>query len=630
MYFSILTTTTLDRFLLENEIKRFYPQARIEYRTVVNEAVDLLVRGKIDALFSSKQLELIGGRGTESISFSAYEDYFYDIHYDKKAISVAPLFELLDGTYLPKLNNKDSLALPGRIAKFLEEKYEQIKKHRIYTSPVGRGVQFEDRFRYFIYFSELSRVKNIYAYFIKRVLFIGAGIGSYDYITVRGMELLKYADVCLHDSLIDPKILNLLPEHAKIINVGKRCRKHSAEQVEINKLIVDYARRGLRVIRLKSGDPSIFGRLAEEAEYLSKNSIPFEIVPGISCINAASTSGVVLTKRRLNRGFTAMSPIKHGGEFKNINWEERKKLPIVLFMSVRVVDKVCKNLIDEGLSENTRATMIFNIGHKNEIVIKGNLRSIASKVKLYTRNKDQIPPGLFIVGDIYQINDTPYSDLWRRRILVIGEETERENIGIRLSDVGAKVVYYDFPPLDTSVFGNVSDPNIKKTIIINEQIVYKALSGYIKRFPNGSKNFLILNRDTLNRFDCSLTNLTTEKFYYFFIKEDPSITERFPDIQKVKCSFCTRDRISPKGIEADILLFQKSEFFWYFLELYGDTVLTSKTIWAPRDDKILNYLITKKHTDFLIMPDLSTNTDISFIFTTTQEKNNTNKLILRR
>ena len=142
-----------------------------------------------------------------------------------------------------------------------------------------------------------------------KVYLVGAGPGDPDLLTLKALRLLRAAEVVLHDDLVAPEILKLIPSTAQIHNVGKRCGKKKILQAEINDLMVALAASGLRVVRLKGGDPLIFGRAGEEIETLRRNNIPFEIVPGVtSAMGAAAAAQIPLdgshleSSRRLGRG----------------------------------------------------------------------------------------------------------------------------------------------------------------------------------------------------------------------------------------------------------------------------------------------------------------------------------------
>ena len=179
----------------------------------------------------------------------------------------------------------------------------------------------------------LRSVRNL---FLKAVRFVGAGVGSMDYCTLAGIKAIQQAEVCLYDALMDPRLLDLLPSDAQRIDVGKRCGEHTLPQEETTRLIANYARRGRRVVRLKGGDPGILARLAEELEWLDRLEIPYQIVPGVSSLNAATTgTGMLLTRRGVSRGFTVITPRGEGGKLAPIDAQARAGLPIVLFMATQ-------------------------------------------------------------------------------------------------------------------------------------------------------------------------------------------------------------------------------------------------------------------------------------------------------
>src|SRR5271154_2162934 len=132
-----------------------------------------------------------------------------------------------------------------------------------------------------------------------KVYLVGAGPGDPELLTVKALRLLRTADAVLHDDLVTPEILKLMPSTAQVHNVGKRCGKKKILQGEINFLMVELAASGLRVVRLKGGDPLIFGRAGEEIEALRAANIPYEIVPGVtSAMGAAAAAGIPLTHPR--------------------------------------------------------------------------------------------------------------------------------------------------------------------------------------------------------------------------------------------------------------------------------------------------------------------------------------------
>ncbi len=229
-----------------------------------------------------------------------------------------------------------------------------------------------------------------------------------------------------------------------MINAGKRHFKHSLEQPEINKLLVKYTRLGFRVVRLKCGDPSIFGRLAEEIDYIEKHNIPYKVIPGTSNFNVLSTTGIVPTRRGINRGFCVMSPIKHRGSFASVGAKERTKLPMIFFMGVRVVNKIDNELINEGMPADTEAAVAFSLGSPDEKVIRGTLANISKKISSMETER-HLPHGLFIVGKIsgFIFKNNPL--LKEHRILIAGKGSKANKLAARFEDFGAKTEILNHP-----------------------------------------------------------------------------------------------------------------------------------------------------------------------------------------
>ncbi len=241
------------------------------------------------------------------------------------------------------------------------------------------------------------RFEKIRSLMVTAVTFVGSGPGNTGLITRSGVEALQRCDVCLYDSLSDSALLDLLPPLAERVNVGKRCGQHTVKQDEITDLITVYARRGGRVVRLKGGDPGVFGRLAEEVEALDALALPYRVIPGVSSLNAATTgTGMLLTRRGLSRGFTAMTPRCEGGGIGSVDAESRGRLPLAFFMAVGSAGEVSRQLQEDGRWADEPAAMVFNAGGDNQTIIKGTLSTIAEQVAA----AEQSGPGLFLVGAV--------------------------------------------------------------------------------------------------------------------------------------------------------------------------------------------------------------------------------------
>ena len=240
--------------------------------------------------------------------------------------------------------------------------------------------------------ARLMALRNL---FMKAVTFAGAGVSNKELCTIATLRALQQCDICLYDSLIDHSLLTELPPHAVAIDVGKRCGAHSKEQHETTKLICECVRQSKRVVRLKGGDPGIFGRLAEETEALEELGIPFRVIPGISALQAATTgTGMLLTRRDVSRGFVALTPRMHGGGLARCDAQMKDKLPVIYYMSIKAIEPISRQLLEDGHSPDTPAAIIFNAGGEDEQIFKVPLGELPNQSQTHCIKK----PGLIIVG----------------------------------------------------------------------------------------------------------------------------------------------------------------------------------------------------------------------------------------
>jgi len=199
------------------------------------------------------------------------------------------------------------------------------------------------------------------------VHFVGAGPGDPELLTVKAYRLLRRADVILHDDLVSPEIVSLVGPHAEVLNVGKRCGEKKITQAEINSRMIEAAHRGFEVIRLKSGDPGIFGRLAEEIEALEAAGIPFEVVPGITAgIAAASALGASLTDRRKSSHIVIVSG-HHAADTDARNsradWSSLASddTTFIVYMPGRELARMQRELLDAGLAPDFPAVLVSRV-----------------------------------------------------------------------------------------------------------------------------------------------------------------------------------------------------------------------------------------------------------------------------
>ncbi|MCS7130015.1 MAG: uroporphyrinogen-III C-methyltransferase [Archaeoglobaceae archaeon] len=232
-----------------------------------------------------------------------------------------------------------------------------------------------------------------------KVYIVGAGPGKKDLLTLKALEVIKKADVILYDDLIGEVAEFLKETNAELINVGKRRGAHKFEQEEINRMLLEYAKAGKIVVRLKGGDPFVFGRGGEEVEFLKKNGIEFEYVPGISsAIAVPGKVGIPVTHRKYDPAVVFIT----GQESRErMNWEALAKLnaTIVVLMGLSNIEMICKNLIDHGKDPETPVAVIEKGYSDEEKLVVGKLCDIAEKVALERIS----PPAIIVIGRVVEL-----------------------------------------------------------------------------------------------------------------------------------------------------------------------------------------------------------------------------------
>ena len=242
-----------------------------------------------------------------------------------------------------------------------------------------------------------SVMQKLRGRFVKSATFAGAGAGGAESCSAAALHELKRSDVCLYDSLSDPALLKEIPASAKAIDVGKRCGAHTMPQDDITVLICDLVRQGRKVVRLKGGDPGIFGRLAEEVDALQELRIPFRVIPGISALQSATTAtGMLLTRRGESRGFCVMTPRRKGGGTAPVTSAARAELPIAMFMSIKAAASVTEELIRDGMDPQTPAAVVFGAGSDSEKI----LRSPVCRIAEAASDEKTGQPGLLLIGSV--------------------------------------------------------------------------------------------------------------------------------------------------------------------------------------------------------------------------------------
>jgi len=235
-----------------------------------------------------------------------------------------------------------------------------------------------------------------------KVFLIGAGPGDPDLMTVKAVNRLQSADVVVFDRLVSPEILKLAPVGARMIDVGKMPRHHKVPQEEINALLVSLARQGLRVARLKGGDPLIFGRGSEEAARLARAGIAYEYVPGItSAQGAAASIGFPLTHRGLASSVRYVTGHRAGDARLDLDWTSLacEDTTLVVYMGAMNIAEIAFNLIRHGMRPSLPVMAVSSATTPNEQTIVSTLGAIATE--LATENLDA--PILFVIGRVVSL-----------------------------------------------------------------------------------------------------------------------------------------------------------------------------------------------------------------------------------
>lgn len=236
-----------------------------------------------------------------------------------------------------------------------------------------------------------------------KVFLVGAGPGDPELITVKGLRCLQEADVILYDRLVNPELLKHAKKEAQLIYCGKLPNHHIMKQETINHLIVKYAKKGLQVVRLKGGDPFVFGRGGEEAEECTMNDIPFEIVPGITAgIAASAYAGIPVTHRTLSKSFAFVTGHQAGNVEAEHQWAHLAHAvdTICIYMGVSNLPNIVKNLIKNGKSPQTPIALVHWGTLGEQRTVTGTLATIEEKVKETNISN----PSMTVIGEVVKLH----------------------------------------------------------------------------------------------------------------------------------------------------------------------------------------------------------------------------------
>ena len=316
------------------------------------------------------------------------------------------------------------------------------------------------------------------------VYLVGAGPGASDLVTVRGKELIKQCDALVYDYLVYDELLNWTKPNCVKTYVGKRSGYHSKPQEDIEKLLINYAKEGKMVVRLKGGDPLIFGRGGEEADALSEAGITFEIIPGVTAsMGAAASMGIPLSHRQDSSAIVLVTGHEDPEKPETlVNWKHYAKLKATLciYMGLTKIDHISAELLKAGMSPETPVAIIRWATLPNQESCIGKLGTIAKTVK----DNGIKPPAMIIVGDV--VKDAPKHSwferqpLFGKRIAITRTRQQSSELMRRLVGLGAEVLEL---------------PLIQVSSAVNEEVkkeIFAELGSYdwiVFSSPNGVRFF---------------------------------------------------------------------------------------------------------------------------------------------
>lgn len=281
-----------------------------------------------------------------------------------------------------------------------------------------------------------------------KVWIAGAGPGDAGLLTVKTASLIKEADAVVYDALISAEILSLIPEKTEKINVGKRADHHLVPQKEINQILVNLAKEGKQVLRLKGGDPFVFGRGGEEVELLAKEGISFEIVPGItSSVAVPAYAGIPVTQRDYTSSFHVITGhVRKGGESR-IDYEALARLDatLVFLMGVTALPEICEKLRMAGMPDDTPAAVLQEGTLACQKKVVSDLQNLPKRVQ---EEKIQAP-AVIVVGKVCALSESfswaEQRPLGGRQILITRPRSQGQTFARTLRGLGAQVI--EFPSI---------------------------------------------------------------------------------------------------------------------------------------------------------------------------------------
>lgn len=372
------------------------------------------------------------------------------------------------------------------------------------------------------------------------VYLIGAGPGDIGLITVKGLECIRKADVVIYDQLANERFLDEAPETAEKIYVGKKAGCHALPQDKINELIAEKAKLNKIVVRLKGGDPYVFGRGGEEAIHLLEENIPFEVVPGISSsISAPAYAGIPVTHRAIATSFHVITghedPTK---EEESVDYEALARVSgtLIFLMGFGNLEKICSELIKFGKPPETPAAVVYKGTSPEQKVVSGNLNNIVEK------STHLSPPSIIVVGEVVNLRDQlnwfEKKPLFGRKILVTRSRHQASTLVNKIQELGGSTV--EFPTIEIKPNSNTEQLiSMYESLKKYNWLIFTSVNSVEIFFENLKKyNFDI--RDIGTASICAIGKVTQEAIEKRLLKVD--VTP--PDYIAEALIECLKDKIT--------------------------------------------------------------------------------------
>ena len=274
-----------------------------------------------------------------------------------------------------------------------------------------------------------------------KVYLVGAGPGDFDLITVKGLRFVHEADVVVYDRLVHPKLLEETKEGCEKIYVGKACDHHAVPQDKINEIMVEKAREGKMIVRLKGGDPFVFGRGGEEVSYLIRHEVRCEVVPGVSSVTAVPTyAGIPVTHRTCTSAVTFVTGHEDPTKAESaLDWAKLAGVgTLVVYMGVKRLPQTVERLVANGLSPDTPAALVRWGTMPQQETVAGTLADIVE------RGAAVQPPAVLVVGEVVGLREQlawfEKRPLFGRCVVVTRSRTQASALSARLAALGADVI----------------------------------------------------------------------------------------------------------------------------------------------------------------------------------------------